>query len=62
MTTRKTYVIIAEAIDAARIEAIDDPATRHIICRMACKIADKLALDNPRFDRSRFLKACGFEQ
>ena len=27
----------------------------------ACFVADALASDNPRFDRERFLKACGVE-
>ena len=26
-----------------------------------CAIADMLATTNPRFDRERFLKACGYE-
>lgn len=29
--------------------------------RVAERLADRLAKDNPRFDRKRFLEACGVE-
>lgn len=34
-------------------------ATRHVEA-LAQRLAVDFALDNPRFDRERFLKACGF--
>jgi len=52
--TRKDYVIIAdviknldECIDSDGLEALAD------------NMADALESDNPRFDRARFLVACG---
>lgn len=33
--------------------------THQYICRL---FADRLASSNPRFDRSRFLRACGIEE
>lgn len=56
--SRKDYVAIATAIKRARLAnttrghaaGIDDAAIL---------IAAELQADNPRFDRSRFLNACG---
>jgi hypothetical protein len=52
--TRKDYVLIAdviknldECIDSDGLEALAD------------NMADALESDNPRFDRARFLDACG---
>jgi hypothetical protein len=51
--TRKDYVAIAAAI--ARAQLNQD-------CQMVADcIADVMARDNPRFDRARFLKACGVQ-
>jgi len=33
---------------------------RSALCQMAMKLSIDFALDNPRFDRHRFLVACGF--
>ncbi len=55
--TRKDYVLIAAALNTARVQVQDTPAEMHGTC--ARFIADELARDNPRFDRSRFLKAAG---
>jgi hypothetical protein len=57
--TRKDYVLIAAAIKAA-YQTFDKPSNhangaRHV----AHTLADTLATDNPRFDRDRFLTACG---
>ncbi len=53
MMTRKHYVkfarMIAEMLD--RVEAR----------RMAEALCEEFSTDNPRFDRSRFLTACGLE-
>lgn len=55
--TRKDYVLIADALKHA---AACDPGTEGGgIYRAAVCIADALAADNPRFDRARFLQACG---
>ena len=63
--TRKDYELIAAAIAAvARHNATDDDYREgwHGATSAAShRLADSLASTNPRFDRSRFLKACGLE-
>ncbi len=67
--TRKDYVLIAETLLAERMRVIDsreyDDGEREDYetqCeRDARALADALANDNPRFDRERFLKACGVQ-
>ena len=61
--TRKDYIAIAAAIAdgalincATQTELAMNNATR---CKIAGQLADLMARDNPRFDRARFLKACG---
>lgn len=49
--TRKDYIMIAEVFARS---AGDDLAKF-----LALNLADKLAEDNPRFDKARFLTACG---
>lgn len=59
--TRKDYQLIAQAINAPFVsDSLDmsDYAERE---RIANRLADSLKADNPRFDRARFLKACGLE-
>ena len=59
--TRRDYVAIAaELADARRYS--DHPEQRLGIDAAAERIADTLARDNPRFDRKRFLAACGVSQ
>jgi hypothetical protein len=58
--TRKDYVLIAAALKAANTPFCNygaDGKTAHANC--AHQIADMLARDNPRFDRTRFLAAAG---
>lgn len=50
--SRKDYVKLAETIRTAPIAMAD----RH---HMATSWADVFERDNPRFDRKRFLTACG---
>lgn len=63
--TRKDYVLIAQALSVQPRPIVDrDPAfvarTAHAeICR---NLARALGADNPRFDRERFLRACGVPQ
>ena len=62
--TRKDYVRFA-----AVINSLDCPYTGKRIkygwngakFALAEKISDVFAADNPRFDRAKFLKACGVE-
>lgn len=60
--TRKDYVAIAEAF---RDVTYDPDLTRSLqdlglLSVVAGKVAHIMQLDNPRFDRERFLEACGF--
>ena len=64
--TRKDYILIAAALKLGlppqQMEnqfALSQQYMQNLIC---CRnIADALASDNPRFDRERFLKACGVQ-
>ena len=56
--TRKDYVMLAAAIAAMPIHA---PTLRTAKRSAALTIADALAVDNPRFDRDRFMRDCGEE-
>ena len=51
--TRKDYILIAAAI-----ACVDDYDARQ---EAASYLAINLAKDNPRFDRVRFLEACGVQ-
>jgi len=57
--TRKDYIAIARGFRTAR------PATmlqkRHGWFGAVVAVADELAQDNVRFDRQKFLDACGVE-
>ena len=59
--TRKDYVLIAEVIKT-QIELslkFDEDDSRYGAENIAYDLASKLSQDNPRFDRDRFLVACG---
>ena len=56
--TRKDFVALAEAIRRAKPEN-ELPEVRQGRVNVAESIADALYNDNMRFDRERFLKACG---
>jgi len=51
--TRKDYVMIADVIATSWHHSADSKRT------IAQNMADALGADNPRFDRARFLVACG---
>jgi hypothetical protein len=59
--TRKDYVIIADSIKASRENWEGfTPEAQEAIDGLARKVASALWRDNPtRFDRARFLTACG---
>lgn len=61
--TRKDFILLAEALKLARVRG-DYAHDTHMLAgvdRAAEKVADALAAENPRFDRARFLKACGVQ-
>lgn len=54
--TRKDYKLIAKAFnDMSKVVRLEDTVALQIIEMLA----DDLQADNPRFDRARFLEACG---
>ena len=58
--TRKDYVAIAAALKTAGNEYWN--ADLLLLFAGTCeRIADVMAQDNPRFDRARFLQACGVQ-
>jgi hypothetical protein len=65
--TRKDYVAIAAAISEARMNPTHFFINREEgeygegVFSVAVALADRLARDNPRFDRARFLKAAGVQ-
>ena len=61
--TKKHYEAIAKVINDERgVYLIKNsvPALS-VLYYTAVNLADFFALDNPRFDRTRFLQACGIE-
>ena len=54
--TRKDYVMIAKTIKG-HIDGKDD----HVMRGFALSMVIELQKDNPRFDRGRFLEACGVQ-
>lgn len=60
--TRKDYVLLAQALKQCKTDFsnrnLDHDAQHKADCNY---IAAALAAENPRFDRARFLKACGIE-
>ena len=59
--TRKDFELIAKVLRAARNGDIDRRA-EWVTDAIAEDMADGLATTNPRFNREKFLRACGVEQ
>jgi hypothetical protein len=58
--TRKDYQLIADSIKASRDNWEGfTPDAQEAIDGLARSLGSKLAQDNARFDRARFLDACG---
>jgi hypothetical protein len=61
--TKRDYILLAAALKSARVSNITGNANRTIWNNAqrnaATYIADALQSDNGRFDRDRFLTACG---
>ena len=53
--TRKHFQAIAKTFAEAHTLSETDPAT---LLRLASMLADTFGSFNPRFDRSRFIRAC----
>lgn len=65
MTSKKTYVACAKAINDARIQyGLPGPGvfkTAEALRTVANKLADHFRSDNLAFNRPQFLRACGFD-
>lgn len=59
--TKKDYELIATAILESKNDMQDHPVRMAGANQTARRIASYLAKDNPRFDRTKFLKACGIQ-
>jgi hypothetical protein len=59
--TKKDYVWLAEHIRVQmnRIPETGNSHRREMLCNMARDMASDLGRQNPRFDRAKFLAACG---
>jgi len=57
--TRKDYVIIAETIENVLFTYNMDEVVEEAFSSLADALSDKFAEDNQRFDRDKFVKACG---
>ena len=58
--TRKDFEAIAAIINAVQIDTLEQPAS-WTAYDIAEGIAKHMSMTNPRFDRDRFMLACGFE-
>ena len=58
--TRKDFELIAKVIKESGTTLDSDPAYIDAIADVADRFAIKLRLSNPRFDRAKFMVACGF--
>jgi hypothetical protein len=63
--SRKDFRLLAETIKDTLVCVRADPATApgavYGIREVALELAHRLGCTNPRFDRARFLSACGVE-
>lgn len=59
--TRKDYQLIAKAIKRAseNWEGFEEECPAVVIAGISAILAVHLEQENPRFDRARFLEACG---
>lgn len=59
--TRKDYIQISSVFRAEMLESGQDIFARKALARVALTLCDTMKRDNPRFDKTRFLQACGFD-
>lgn len=57
--TRKDYELIAAALARANFTATRESLSAKTVALVSYELADSLAKDNPRFQRGKFLAACG---
>lgn len=56
--TKKDYILIADILNNNK--DLHAQNSRDTIKRVAEQLADKMILDNPLFNKDKFLTACGF--
>lgn len=61
MLTRKHFEMIARNVKSVRDHSRSDTFATHCVDRLARNLADEFANENERFNRERFLDACGVE-
>lgn len=59
--TKKDYILIAAAITSGRRVVSYETKADATLDGVSRLIAEALQRDNPRFDRARFLAACGVQ-
>jgi hypothetical protein len=59
MLTRQHFELIAATIASEKVKPMTD-AERVRLQNLACRFADQFEANNPRFNRERFINACGF--
>jgi hypothetical protein len=57
--TRKDYIMIANIIAFNQVDFVEGDDGHTLLKILANQFANELQADNPRFDRARFLAACG---
>jgi hypothetical protein len=55
---RRHFEFIAELVRALPADTLLSPSQRAQVARAFC---NRLALTNPKFDKARFLRACGVD-
>jgi hypothetical protein len=60
--TKKDYELIAAAINLVGYANVSNEAAQTTLNKLARLLAEQLGNDNPRFNRDKFLQACGITQ
>ena len=59
--SRKDYIIVAGVIHSQLVEHITNNTIVDVLVTVSHTLADRMKHDNPNFNRTRFLAACGVE-
>lgn len=55
---KKDFVLISEAISDTRSSKTNCKTAEIVLDVLSLRMAERLAITNPRFDRYKFLKSC----
>ena len=61
MTSKKHYIAVAREVAELLKDLEGSNAATHAVALLASRLAYVFKDDNPAFDRSRFLQACGLQ-